>query len=218
MKNKQGHHVEKGWNPEVNRRWLLRRAAMASGGVFLAKSITPSSMEAQVPTVSSSTTAQKAAPATIAKIHTAYQRIKATGNYNAISPAWGASVRDLTPVERVAAVSILEISQRNPGCRDIGGKIAAMLKATTEARADTLREIQSQVILQATGGFCGGGCSGAEGYICGGACPKIKDVMLAVDQMGAVLQRTDFANAASNYAQTAAAINGAASSYREIFG
>jgi hypothetical protein len=42
--------------------------------------------------------------------------------------------------------------------------------------------------------------------------------MLAVDQAGTVLLQTDMANAFRDYGQITAAVNGAASAYREIFG
>ena len=216
MTNRKNRKGEKGWNPEVNRRWFLRRAAVTGGGVLFAESILSSSLKAQIPRVSSTASTQLA-PESLPRIRSAYQKIKSTGNFRTIGAGWAAPLRDLTPVERVAAVSILEISQRNLSCKDIGGKIGLMLKAATEARADTLTEIRTQVIQQATGGICGGGCTGA-GYICGFVCSKVTDVMLAVDQMGSVLQSGDFANAAKDIVQTSAAMNGAAAAYREIFG
>ena len=214
MKDKKNPKRKKGWNPEVNRRWLLHRAAMAGGGALLIESLLPSSLKAQIPRVSGTTSTQLA-PESLARIRGAYQKIKSAGSYRTIGTGWAAPVRDLAPVERVAAVSILEISQRNLGCRDIGGKIGLMFRAATEARADTLSEIRSQVIMQDTGCFCGEDCGG---FFCGGGCIKIRDVMLSVDQMGAVLQANDLVNAVKDFAATSAAMNGAAAAYREIFG
>jgi hypothetical protein len=213
MKNKK----EKGWNPEVNRRWVLRKAAAAGGALLVAPMIaTP--LKAQFPTVKSSGTVQPIDTASLGRIRTAYQQIKTTGNYKTVGSGWAPAVKSLTPQERLATVWILEVSQRNTACKDIGGKIGLVMRGTLEATSNTLTEIRNQVIQQATGGGCGGDCQGTWGFGCGMRCAGVKDVMLAVDQAGMVLLQTDMANAFRDYGQITAAVNGAASAYREIFG
>jgi len=210
MRNKKA----KGWNPEVNRRWVLRQAAMVGGGALLVEPM----LKAQIPPVSRTTTVQPIDTASISRIRTAYQQIKTSGNYKTVGVGWAAAVKGLTPQERVAAVLVLEVSQRNTACRDIGGKIGLVMRATLEATSSTLTEIRTQVIQQSTGGGCGGGCQGTWGLACGAQCAAVKDSTLAVDQAGTVLLQTDIANAFRDYAQTSAAVNGAAGAYREMFG
>jgi hypothetical protein len=215
MREKKQSKESKGWNPEVNRRWLLRRAALLGGSAFLAESILPHSLKAQIPTVTRTTRTVDLQASS--KFRTAFQGIKSTGNFTKVNTAWAAPIRSLSPMERAVAVSVVEISQNNPNCNDIGGKIGLMLKAASQTTPDMLSDIRDQVINQSTGGICGGGCRDAEGYICGIKCEDVKDGILAIDQMGAVLQQSDLVAMTGNLAQTAAAFDSAADIYNDIF-
>lgn len=193
---------EKGENPKTNRRWFINHMAKVGGVSALASSgllvpiITEASNLAQRPELR---------PDKVRQFKQALSQIKATGKFKQVNKSWVQPLKDMSPVDRVAAVTVMEFSNKNPHCPDIG------TKAATVVDMSTLRQ-------EAWGFGCGAGCSGATGGGCGMSCMNSKDPQFKVDPMGIVVLESDVKVIAKDPSVVGKAMYNAATAYKEVFG
>lgn len=203
MKENDVDRKNKGWNPEANRRWFLRRLATLGGGAIAGWAVLISCAGLKKRPRGKATS--------VGRFKKVFQTIKTTGELKTPNKSWVAPLKPLSAADRLASVTTIEVSQRCPECDDLATKIAMMVQGALSDPA-----ISHAVVHQATGGGCGGNCGGAKGYICGVGCFKVTDTMLQVDEMGNVLTGQDLY--APNIMDFSAAMTNTAEAYREVFG
>lgn len=245
MSDRNDDRPKKGRNPQANRRWFLRRLSALGGGAVAGLGAASKQAEAQAPrgarTGARPRTGRAVRPqgkaATPLQFKGAFQSIKAAGTAGpTANRAWAPALQELSASDRIAAVAAVELSQRNPGCKDIAGKAAALLQIMNvdamrpagrggrgvvgPGAVTTTTEFAGGACggdcSDTTGAICGGGCAGSTGFGCGGSCLHIADTQYSIDKAGNLLSNRDFAN--MQMADVRAAMTNAAQAYDEVFG
>ena len=232
MDDKKIKRRKKGSDTEENRRWFMRKLAALGGGAVAGSVALDKTADGQ-DRVRSGRLARvrkkltiRGKAAQVAQFRTAFQKIKASGKAGArANKAWKKPLEELSWHNKLAAVAVLEISQRNPQCKDLGSKIADVTRDIAISRLTKTGTTPEQVlspVFGASGGGCGGGCDDATGGICGFDCfqmlPRDNPIYQAlnVDRMGTVLTKSEFTKI--NLFDGAAALRNAARAYKDVFG
>ena len=194
MNENDRRKVQKGENPEANRRLFLQRMAglgigSLAGGTALMGKAEAQPTEGRLRRQGAGGRRGRRRPrpgraADVSKYRDAFEAIKKTGTAgDEPSAEWRNALdgQGLTSMDCVAAVVTLEVSQRLPGCHDIAGKIADLARLTATGMIASGQLPSSGGIPEPSqsegpdddmwqGVLCGRGCGTGDGGICGGGC------------------------------------------------
>lgn len=232
---------------KTDRRNFLKQAGMIGGGALAAMAGFTIAADAQIETrpIPRRTTQGLQLPqlrtrgASAEQFAEVFKRLREAGATERADRRWAEAMGNLSPTDRIAGVSILELRQRFPGSPNLGENLIVLFHLLGAGMANVEgvdprafgngcgdgcgNGCGSGCMSAVAGGFgcgngCGAGCNNPEasGFFCGGGCGATGLEQLTFDREGAALDGIRMRS--FDMRTAAAAMQNADRAYNEVFG